>query len=609
MLGGGVGIGIQLRSADEKSTGVMPHVNTYNSSCLAYKQDGVRRGSYAMYLDINHPEIIPFLDMRKATGDHNFRCLNLHHAINVSNKFMQLIEKCVVNGREQDDSWSLIDPHTKLVKKIVSARELWQRILETRMRTGEPYICFVDTCNEKMPLCQRNKGLKITQSNLCVSGDTRVLTEDGYFRIDEMEGSRANVWNGCEFSNVLIVKTGVDQELVRVTTTHGSIDCTLYHKFILQNGDRIVAADLRVGTNLSKWTDHHGIVSDSITVTGIVELMDRSDTFCFSEPKRHAGVFNGILTGQCSEIILPTDRDRTAVCCLSSLNLERYEEWKDDELFIYDVCEMLDNALQMFIDKAPPGIRRAKYSAEKERSIGIGELGWHAYLQSKNIALESKEATRLNVDIFSALAKKIDDASIKLGSKRGEPDDAKGTGRRFCCTRAIAPNATSSIIMGNTSPSIEPFRANAYRQDTLSGSHLNRNKYLDALLKTKKVDVDSVWTDIVLHSGSVQHLDFLTRHEKNVFKTAFEIDQTRLIRLAADRQPYIDQSQSLNLFLSPDVDVKLLHDIHFDAWKLGLKTLYYLRSTKIAQVDKLSSTLKVCARRKPGETGECLACE
>lgn len=474
MLGGGVGVGVHIRSADDKSTGIMAHMNTYDASCLAYKQDGVRRGAYAMYLDISHPDIIPFLDMRKATGDHNIRCHNLHHGINVSDEFMMLIEKCVENGPSYDDSWPLIDPHTNQVKKKISARELWQRILETRLRTGEPYLCFIDTCNRLMPKFQRELGLKITQSNLC------------------------------------------------------------------------------------------------------------------------------------SEIVLPTDKDRTAVCCLSSLNLEYYDEWKDNFEFIRDVCEMLDNALQLFIDNAPDTIKRAKYSAQQERSIGIGALGWHAYLQSKSIAIESDDARRINIEIFSNIADKIDAANMELGSLRGEPPDATGTGRRFCCTRAIAPNASSSIIMRNTSPSIEPYRANAYRQDTMSGSNLNKNRHLDALLKTKDVNLEAVWNDIILNMGSVQQLDCLSSHEKEVFKTAPEIDQHCLIKLAADRQKFIDQSQSFTIFLPPDVPVKLLHSLHFDAWKSGLKTMYYLRSTKIIQVDKLKP--KVCKRRKPGQN-ECLACE
>jgi ribonucleoside-diphosphate reductase alpha chain len=478
MLGGGVGVGVKIRSADEKSTGVMPHLNTYDASCLAYKQDGVRRGSYAVYLDINHPEIIPFLEMRKATGDHNIRCQNLHHAINISDEFMRLIEKCVVE-KNVDDRWELRDPHTREIKSVISARQLWQRILETRMKTGEPYLCFIDTCNRLMPAFQRDKGLSIAQSNLC------------------------------------------------------------------------------------------------------------------------------------SEITLPTDENRTAVCCLSSLNLEKYHEWKLDALFVRDVAEMLDNALELFIQKAPKSISRAIYSAQSERSIGIGALGWHALLQSMNIAIESAEARDLNVRIFADIKSRVDIANLELGASRGEPPDAIGTGRRFCCAIAIAPNATSSIIMGNTSPSIEPFRANAYRQDTLSGSWLNKNKYLDRLLKTKSIDIDRVWNEIIMNSGSVQQLSCLTDHEKAVFKTAFEIDQNCLIRLAADRQAYIDQSQSLNLFLPPKISVKLLHSLHFDAWKLGLKTLYYCRSTKMVEADKLIAPASgpACSKKRGTDGQVCVVCE
>jgi len=443
-----------------------------------------------MYLDINHPEIIPFLEMRKATGDHNIRCQNLHHGINITDKFMELIEKCVSSGTEFNDSWDLIDPHTKLVKSTVSARELWQRILQSRLKTGEPYLCFIDRCNRMMPSFQKDKGLKITQSNLC------------------------------------------------------------------------------------------------------------------------------------SEIILPTDENRTAVCCLASLNLEKYYEWRDDTHFITDVAEMLDNALEIFIQRAPAEIHRAVYSATRERSIGIGTLGWHSLLQSLNISIESSEAESLNVEIFSRLKTEIDAANIDLGNRRGEAPDAAGTGRRFSSTMAIAPNATSSIIMGNTSPSIEPYRANAYRQDTLSGSYLNKNKHLDKLLASKNLEnVNDVWHDIILHSGSVQHLDFLTIREKNVFKTAFEIDQNCLIKLASDRQKYIDQSQSLNLFLPPKIQISMLHKLHFDAWKMGIKTLYYCRSTKIADADKLQTIQKTfqttetrnepkiaCSLKKSNQES-CRACE
>ena len=479
MLGGGVGIGISIRSADDKSTGIMPHMKTYDACSMAYRQDAIRRGSYAMYLRIDHPEIIPFVDMRKSTGDHNVRCHNIHHAVNITDEFMILIERCMNDG-SIDDSWPLIDPHSLKVIKIVSARDLWQRILDTRMRTGEPYLCFIDTCNRYMYSFQKEKGRKIHQSNLC------------------------------------------------------------------------------------------------------------------------------------SEVILATDEHNTAVCCLSSLNLSKYDEWKNNEMIVRDVAEFLDNALSMFIEKAPDDISRAKRSAANERSIGIGAMGLHDYFQSKMLSMESDEARKLNVSIFRDIKNKVDAANYSLGAERGSPPDLIGTGRRFCCTMAIAPTASTSIIMGNTSPSIEPYRANAYRQDTLSGSHLTKNRHLDALLKSRYPEqkVKDIWHDILMNSGSVQHLEILDQNEKNVFKTAFEIDPMCLVTLAAERQPYIDQAQSLNIFLDPNVNVRVLHMIHYMAWKLELKTLYYLRSTRAAETDKLRDKPPiVCMRRKNNDNSECLACQ
>lgn len=486
MLGGGVGIGVNLRSSDGKSTGVMAHMNTYDACSLAYRQDEVRRGSYAVYLSIDHPEIIPFIDMRKATGDHNVRCHNIHHAVNVSDKFMNLI-KASMEDSCADDSWPLVDPHSGVVTKIVSARDLWQRILDTRMRTGEPYLCFIDTCNRGMYQFQKDKGRIIQQSNLC------------------------------------------------------------------------------------------------------------------------------------SEVILATDAENTAVCCLSSLNLSKYEEWKSHPTFVRDVAEFLDNALTMFIDKAPADIQRATRSAINERSIGIGVLGLHDYFQSRNMSMESEEARQMNIEIFTDLKLQIDAANLQIGAERGSPPELMGTGRRFCCTMAVAPTASTSIIMGNTSPSIEPYRANAYRQDTLSGSNLAKNRHLDALLKERfsHEKVEEVWYNILTNSGSVSHLPdtILSTHEKNVFKTALEIDPFCLIRLAADRQRYIDQAQSLTIFLSPSVDVKTLHMVHYRAWEWGLKTMYYLRSTKATESDKLGASKTItsnnaCPMRKKGvNDAECMACQ
>ena len=490
MLGGGVGIGFGIRSADDKSTGIMPHLKIYDASSLAYRQGRTRRGSYAAYLDISHPDIIPFLEMRKPTGDPNVRCLNLHHGINITDDFMAIIEKCMLDP-DFDDSWKLIDPNSKEVREVMSAKVLWQMILELRMHTGEPYIHYIDTSNRAMPQHLKDLGLKIQQSNLC------------------------------------------------------------------------------------------------------------------------------------SEIILPTNEERTAVCCLSSLNLETYDEWKDNELFLKDVAEMLDNVLQYFIDNAPDSIARAKYSAQRERSIGVGALGFHAYLQRNGIAFEGVMAKVTNNQIFKNIRTKLDVANKSLGLERGEAPDAVGTGNRFSHLMAVAPNASSSIIMGNTSPSIEPYRANAYRQDTLSGSFLNKNRWLDKIIQDKlsnenglisQDDYNDIWSSIIANDGSVQHLDILDENEKAVFKTSMEIDQRWVIDLAADRQQHIDQAQSLNLFFRPDANIKYVHAIHFMAWKKGVKTLYYCRSEKIGKADKVSKkierqVIKELDMAEIAAGNDCIACE
>jgi ribonucleoside-diphosphate reductase alpha chain len=328
---------------------------------------------------------------------------------------------------------------------------------------------------------------------------------------------------------------------------------------------------------------------------------------------------NGILVHNCSEIILPTDKDRTAVCCLSSLNLEHFDEWKDNKLFLKDVAEMLDNVLQNFIDNAPKTVKRAIYSAKRERSIGIGALGFHAYLQKNNFAWESALAKSANMRIFKYIHEGLEKANLALGKERGEAPDAEGTGKRFCHMMAIAPNASSSIIMGNTSPSIEPFRANAYRQDTLSGSYLNKNRYLDKIIKeacekNAKLNYEDIWSSIIANDGSVQHLEFLDEYTREVFKTSMEIDQRWVIEHAADRQKFIDQSQSVNLFFRPDSHIKYLHAVHFMAWKLGLKTLYYCRSEKLAKADKVSKRIEreiiqEIDMKQITEGENCLACE
>lgn len=645
VIGGGIGLGVGIRQPDDKSVGIIPHLRTYDASCTAYKQGQTRRGSYAAYLDITHPEIISFLNTRRVSGvggDYNFKLMNIHNAVNIPDVFMRKVwfistitkilrlkgeekstelEKAIHTFQNSDkwiddlkypiknltlenasqyllefNKWNLFDPHTKQVKETIKATDLWETILVTRAETGEPYIHFIDTSNRHLPLYQKKLGLTIKQSNLCVAGETLILTDCGEYPIKSLLNREVSVWNGDEWSDVTIVQTGTDQKLLRIDFSNGTfIVCTEYHRFLVLRRDRpikdlnrIYAKDLPL--NFQVMYTHSDLSTTIIKVTKITNLKRRDNTYCFTELINNAGVFNGILTSNCSEIILPTDENRTAVCCLASLNLDYYDNWCNNEQFYLDVATYLDNVLQYFIDSAPRTLKRAIFSAQSERAIGIGALGFHSYLQSKNIAIESMEAYHLNNKIFKTISAELNKVNLILGSQRGEAPDCVGTGRRFSHMMAIAPNATSSIIMGNTSPSCEPFRANVYKQDTMSGSHITYNKHLKKILE-ERVNQDQlkeIFSGIKMRDGSVQHLDILSDHEKKVFKTWPEINQMTLIRLAAARQKYIDQSQSLSLFFKCSESKERVHHTHLEAWLADLKTLYYFRSTKILTVDKLN---------------------
>ena len=460
MLGGGVGIHVGIRGSDDKSVGVMPHLKVYDASSLAYRQGRTRRGSYAAFLDINHPDITAFVEMRKPTGDQNFRTLNLHHGVNITNDFMNLIEQSM-RDEDFDDSWDLVSPNNGEVVETVSAKALWIKLLEMRTQTGEPYLVFIDNANDDLPEWLKSQGLKINGSNLC------------------------------------------------------------------------------------------------------------------------------------TEIFLPTSMDRTAVCCLSSLNIEYYDEWKSERKFIPDIMEMLDNVLNHFIEHAPKTVSRAAKSASRERSIGIGTLGLHAYFQKRDMPLEGVMTKVTNREIYRHIEKECKRGDRQLFETRGPCHDAEQAGveRRFSHWTAIAPNASSSIIMGNTSPSIEPYRANVFRQDTMSGAYIQRNKFLETKLEELGLNTQKTWASITAQDGSVQHLD-IPQDMKDVFKTANEIDQLWLIDLASDRQKHTDQGQSLNLFFRPDVNVKYLHATHFLAWKNGLKSLYYCRSDKLRKADRVGMQIQ-----------------
>ena len=461
-------------SKGSESTGVIPFLKVVDAEMLAFSQGITRRGSYAAYLHMSHPEIEEFLDVRKPTGgDTNRKSINLHHGVVVPDAFMELIHSAT-KYPDFDDSWALVDPHTRQVKKSVSARALWVKLLQNRMETGEPYLMFEDAVQQGLPDFQKKKGLQVHHSNLC------------------------------------------------------------------------------------------------------------------------------------SEITLATDEERTAVCCLSSVNLENYDEWSKHPAFIPDLVRMLDNVLDDFIARAPDQLHRAKFSAMRERSIGLGAMGFHAYLQKMGVPFESMQATSANLQMFDKIKHDALETTKRLAVEKGACPDDDSCSVRNAHLLAIAPNASSSIICGNTSPSIEPFRANAFTQKTKSGSNLLKNKFLEKVLEGYGQNTDKVWKGIIMQRGSVQHLDFLTQDERDTFKTAVEINQAWIIEHAAARQEFICQSQSLNLFFPPDVNKGDLHNAHMLAWAKNLKTLYYLRSEAISRADNVTQEAK---REIIFEQEECLSCE
>ena len=474
--GGGVGgHWSDVRAVSDKAPGPMPFLHTVDADMVAYRQGRTRKGSYAAYLDISHPDIIEFMNMRVPTGDVNRKNLNLHHAVNMPDKFMEAV------GQNKD--WDLIDPADGTVRDTMPARKLWELALETRYRTGEPYVNFIDTANRALPQTQKDLGLKINGSNLCI------------------------------------------------------------------------------------------------------------------------------------EIHLATNEERTAVCCLSSVNLEHYDEWKDTNM-IGDLIRFLDNVLQFFIDNAPDEIERARYSAERERSLGLGAMGFHSYLQRNAIPFESEEAVRANKEVSEHIYTQALDESLKMGEERGEAPDMEGTGRRNAHMLAIAPNANSSMIV-DTSPSIEPWKANAFTSRTRVGSHLNKNKYLEQILEEMGKNTEEVWTSIITNGGSVQHLDFLDPIIKEIYKTAIELDQNWVIRHAADRQKYVCQGQSVNLFFPAGADKAYLHEVHYAAWKHGVKGLYYLRTETSNRAENVSEKVErekldsIVAEfnNQEEDQNSCVACE
>lgn len=815
--GGGIGTYIgKLRSVGSKikrngkTTGAMSFTKVIDSLTVCISQGSNRRGAAAVYMDINHPEIDTFIEMRRpAGGDPNRKALNINHGVLVSNKFMEAVR--------DNKTFDLICPHTGEVRETIDARPLMEKLMITRLETGEPYILFEDAVRDATPEWHKRSGLYPHTSNLCVAPETRILTSEGYKVIKEVAGTQQQVWNGKEWSWAQVEKTGENQKLVTVVLSNGAkLEVTEYHKWKLQvgygnwttNSKLVPTMDLKPGDRLAKpnftvvhagvdvdpsfayrsgfytadgtqeidgsypriylygdkkellpifeampvsrispFEDggkRHAIYFDAselapkyrvphetnvrtrlawfaglldgdgcvvrngdteslqvsstkpdflnevrlmlttlgvdskisllreagyydlpdgkggmapylcdsvyrliitagdtqrllelgmetyrlkinrrtvqrdahqfVTVVGVYDEGRYDDTYCFNEPKEHLGVFEGVLTGNCIEITLPTGPDhhgvdRTAVCCLIQLNVEKWAEWNTEPQFIKDVARFQDNVLQDFIDHAGEEYIKARYAASQERSIGVGVLGFHSFLQSKNIPMDSAMAKVWNRKFFKHISEQMSIASRELAEERGACPDAAEHGfmERFSYKTAIAPTASVSIICGGGSAGIDPIPANIYTHKTLDGSFQVRNKYLEKLLIEKGRNDDALWIDIESNwGGSVQHLDFLTQDEKDVFKTQFEVDQFELINLAAERQPFIDQSQSLNLFLPPDVEKRYLWLIHKRAWELKIKSMYYLRSLSTESASfKAGGNIARAARLNYEECSSC----
>ena len=470
--GGGVGgHWSDVRSVSDIAPGPVPFLHTVDADMTAYRQGKTRKGSYAAYMDVSHPDILEFLTIRIPTGDVGRKCLNMHHAVNISDEFMTAVE--------DNEDWNLLDPNDDTIRETHKARKIWEAILETRFRTGEPYLNFIDTANRYLPKPMKRKGLKIHGSNLC------------------------------------------------------------------------------------------------------------------------------------NEIHLPTSEDRTAVCCLSSLNLELYDEWKDTDV-VKDLITFLDNVLQFFIDHAPDHISRARYSATQERSLGLGAMGLHSLYQKNRMPFDSLRAKTLNEEVFKKIKEDAVEQTKILGKEKGEAPDMKGTGKRNAHLLAIAPNANSSMLTG-CSPSIEPHKANAYTHRTRAGSHLIKNKYLRQELIKLNMDTPEVWTSIITNGGSVQHLDFINDSIKEVFKTAIEINQREIIKQGGDRQKYLCQGQSLNIFFPAGASKRYLHDVHMQAWKDECKGLYYLRTETSHRAENVAEKVKLNKLKDYSEVEQseedCEACQ
>jgi ribonucleotide reductase alpha subunit len=565
-------------SVGGESSGAVHFMEIFDKVSEVISQGSARRGSFAAYMPIEHEDIEEFLRIR--SEGHSIQ--NMSIGVTVTDKFMK-----------------------DLIEGDKDKRAIWAKVIQKRFETGYPYIMFVDTANKNAPKVYKDKKLKIKASNLCVAPDTLLLTRDGEITIGDHEGEEVEVWNGKEWSGTVIRKTGTNQPVLEIkfvvrelddddtqSLKFSSLKATEYHKFYLKNGSEVRASELKPGDELLRFTDHRG----RLARTEVLEVAPagNSDTYCVNEPKEHKAVFNGVLTGNCSEIQLFSDEENSFVCVLSSLNLLHWDEMADTDA-VETMVMFLDAVCEEFIRKTE-GVKymeAPRRFAMEQRALGLGVLGWHSYLQSKMIAFESMEAKMKNAEIWKKVRERADKTTEQMAKEYGEPPLLKGYGRRNVTTLAVAPTTSSSFILGQVSPSIEPLNSNYFVKNLAKGKFTYKNPYLKETLKKYERNDEDTWKTILVKGGSVQHLDFLTKEEKDVFKTFGEISQKEIVIQAAQRQKYIDQSQSLNLMIPPSTSPKDVNSLLIEGWEMGVKTFYYQRSANPAQ--ELARSILTCS--------------
>lgn len=563
-------------TAGGKSNGTFSFLQIFDKVVSVVNQNGIRRGMFAGYIDIDHADIEEWVDIHTEGNP----VQDIYWGVNVTNSFIEKVK----NGDK-------------------AARNLWAKILSVKTATGIPYLHFIDNVNENKADVYLDKNMKIHASNMCVSADTKILTKEyGYVAIGTKVGEKVTVWNGEEWSeNVELVKTGENQKLYAVTLHmpdyhtgksgkfKTTIRATDYHKWYVQDKDGNIickrTSELVVNDVTETWNSH---LKDSEVpgwiIESITEVDGLHDTFCCTEPKRNKVIFNGVLTGNCMEISLPSSADESFVCCLMSMNLLHYDKWKDTDA-VKTAVYFLDAVMSEFIEKAKviPKMEKAVRFAERHRALGLGVLGWHSYLQSHMIPFDGFEAMMKNAEIFKHIREESYQGSKELAELLGEPELLKGYGRRNTTLMAVAPTKSSSFILGQVSQGVEPIKANLFIKDTAKVKTVFKNPFLEKLLVERDKDTPEVWESINKAGGSVAHLDFLTPREKDVFKTFEEINQMSIIQQAAQRQQFIDQGQSINLSIHPDTPLKDINALYLQAMELGVKGIYYQFSKSAAQ--------------------------